>query len=152
MIARVDRRQLLKAAAASAAAAAFPAPLIAQSLGPSVVIIGGGFGGASCARALRKAAPHLAVTLVEANATYVALPHSNSVIAGLTELAQQQFGYDKIKSSGVTVALSAATAVDPAARTVTLADDTKLSYERLVVSPGIEFRAGAIAGYDRAAA
>ena len=46
--------------------------------------------------------------LMRANATYTALPHSNSVIAGLAELAQQQFGYDKIKSAGVTVALSAA--------------------------------------------
>ena len=138
--ARATRRQFLKAAATGAAAFSFPAPLIAQGSGPLAVVIGGGFGGASCARALRKADPRLAVTLVEANPTYTALPHSNSVIAGLTELAQQQFGYDKIKSAGVTVLLSAAAAVDPAARTVTLADGTKLNYERLVVSPGIEFR------------
>ena len=77
------------------------------------MVIGGGFGGASCARALRKADPHIAVTLVEANATYTALPHSNAVIAGLAELSQQQFGYDKIKSAGIAVALSAATAIDP---------------------------------------
>jgi NADPH-dependent 2,4-dienoyl-CoA reductase/sulfur reductase-like enzyme len=150
--ARATRRQFLKASVAGVAAASFPAPLIAQGSGPPVVVIGGGFGGASSARALRKADPRLAVTLVEANPTYTALPHSNSVIAGLTELAQQQFGYDKIKSAGVTVVLSAAAAVDPAARTVALADGTKLNYERLVVSPGIEFRAGAIQGYDRAAA
>ena len=116
-----------------------------------MVVIGGGFGGASCARALRKADPRIAVTLVEANATYTALPHSNAVIGGLVELSHQQFGYDKIKSAGVAVALSAATAVDPAKRTVTLADGTTLNYERLVVSPGIDFRAGAIQGYDRAA-
>jgi sulfide dehydrogenase [flavocytochrome c] flavoprotein chain len=150
--ARATRRQFLKAAAAGGAAFSFPAPLTAQGSGPPVVVIGGGFGGASCARALRKADPRLAVTLVEANATYAALPHSNSVIAGLTELVQQQFGYDKIKSAGVTIALSAANAVDPAARTVTLANGAKINYERLVVSPGIEFRAGAIQGYDRAAA
>ena len=47
---------------------------IAQGAGPPVVVIGGGFGGASCARALRKADPRIAVTLVEANATYTALP------------------------------------------------------------------------------
>ena len=125
--------------------------MLAQGAGPTVVVIGGGFGGTSCARALHKADPRIAVTLVEANATYTALPHSNAVIGGLVELSHQQFGYDKIKGAGVTVALSAATAVDPEKRTVTLADGTKLSYERLVVSPGVDFRAGSIQGYDRAA-
>jgi NADPH-dependent 2,4-dienoyl-CoA reductase/sulfur reductase-like enzyme len=100
---------------------------------------------------LRKADPRIAVTLVEANAAYAALPHSNAIIGGLVELSQQQFGYDTIKSAGVNVALSAATAVDPEKRVVTLADGRKLNYERLVVSPGIDFRPSAIQGYDRAA-
>ncbi len=91
------------------------------------------------------------MTLVEANATYTALPHSNAVIAGLVELKQQQFGYDGIKGTGVIVALSTATAIDPPKKSVTLADGTNLNYERLVVSPGIEFRGGAIQGYDRTA-
>src|SRR5882672_11881036 len=131
---RPNRRNVLKSTMAAAASAAILSPAVrAQSAGAPVVVIGGGFGGASCARALRKADPRLAVTLVEANASYTALPHSNSVIAGLAELARQQFGYDKIKSAGVMVALSAAAAVDPAARTVTLANGTRLNYERLVV-------------------
>jgi len=148
---RTTRRQFLNTAAAGATAAAFPAPLIAQGAGPAVVVIGGGFGGASCARALRKTDPRLAVTLVEANVTYTALPHSNAVIGGLTDASHQQFGYDKIKSAGIRVALSPAARVDPQAKSVTLADGTKLNYERLVVSPGIEFRQGAIQGYDAAA-
>ena len=149
---RATRRQFIKAAAAGAAAlSAFPRPSLSQGAGPPVVVIGGGFGGASCARALRKADPRLAVTLVEARATYTALPHSNAVIGGLVELAHQQFGYDKIKSAGVNVALSAATAIDPAKRTVTLANGTTLNYQRLVVSPGIDFRSGAIQGYEQAA-
>ncbi len=147
----IDRRHLLTAAAASAAAAAFPSPLVSQGAGPSVVVIGGGFGGASCARALRKADPRIAVTLVEANAVYTAPPQSNEAIAGLVELKHQQFGYDRIKSAGVHVAIASATAIDPQQRSVTLANGTKLSYERLVVSPGIDFRAGAIQGYDAAA-
>ena len=125
--------------------------MLAQGAGPPVVIIGGGFGGASCARALRKADPRIAVTLVEANATYTALPHSNAVIGGLIELRHQQFGYDKIKAAGISVALSAATAVDPAKRTVMLADGATLNYERLVISPGVDFRPGTIQGYDDAA-
>jgi sulfide dehydrogenase [flavocytochrome c] flavoprotein chain len=149
--ARAHRRQFLKSLAAGAATAAFPTPLLSQRAGPPVVIIGGGFGGASCARALRKADPRIAVTLVEANPAYTALPHSSAVIGGLVDLKHQQFGYDKIKSAGVTVALSAATAIDPQKRTVTLADGAQLVYERLVVSPGIDFRTGSIQGYDKAA-
>ena len=61
---RVDRRHVIKAAAVSAAAAAFPKPLIAQGR-PRVVIVGGGFGGVNCARALRKVSPKVAITLVE---------------------------------------------------------------------------------------
>ena len=148
---RATRRQFIKSAAAGAAVAAFPKPSLSQGAGPPVVVIGGGFGGAGCARALRQADPRLAVTLVEARATYTALPHSNAVIGGLVELTHQQFGYDKIKSAGVKVALSAATAIDPAKKTVTLANGTTLNYERLVVSPGIDFRDRAIQGYEQAA-
>src|SRR5215207_9052368 len=150
--ARVHRRQFLKSAAAAGAAAACFAPAVAQGAGPRVVIIGGGFGGTGCARALRKADPRMAVTLVEANATYTAPPQSNAVIAGLMELSHQQFGYDRVKAAGIEVAISAATAVDPEKRTVTLASGSTLNYDRLVVSPGIDFRAGAIPGYDRKAA
>jgi NADPH-dependent 2,4-dienoyl-CoA reductase/sulfur reductase-like enzyme len=73
------------------------------------------------------------------------------VIGGLVELTHQQFGYSKIKNAGVNVALSAATAIDPAKRTVTLANGMTLNYERLVVSPGIDFRDRAIQGYEQAA-
>jgi sulfide dehydrogenase [flavocytochrome c] flavoprotein chain len=149
--ARVHRRQFLKSAA-GAAAATFSTPLLAQGAGPSVVVIGGGFGGVSCARALRKADPRIVVTLVEANQAYTALPHSNLVLGGLTGLHRQQFGYDKVRLAGIHIALSAATAIDPQARTVTLAHGATINYERLVVSPGIDFRAGAIQGYDRKAA
>lgn len=151
--AKTNRRQFLRsAAAACAAAASFPAPMLAQGATPHVVVIGGGFGGASCARALRKADPRLVVTLVEANATYTAPPMSNAAIAGLVELKHQQFGYDALKREGIRIALSAATAIDPAQRRVTLASGALLHYERLVLSPGIDFRWDAIAGYDRAAA
>ena len=155
MIRRVDRRQVIKAAAASTAAAVFPgslpSPLFAQGTGPSVVVIGGGFGGARCARALRQANPNIRVTLVETNATYTAAPESNAVIAGLIDISAQQFGYDRIKADGIDVIISTATAIDPAKKSVALANGTTLNYERLVVSPGIAFKADAIEGYDKAA-
>jgi NADPH-dependent 2,4-dienoyl-CoA reductase/sulfur reductase-like enzyme len=147
-----NRRHVLKAIAAAGAAVTFPSPAVAQNAGPRIVVVGGGFGGASCARALRKADPRIVVTLVEANAVYTAPPLSNAAIAGLVPLEHQQFGYDAIRRDGISLASSAATAVDPRARTVTLAGGGRLVYDRLVLSPGIDFRWDAIAGYDRAAA
>ena len=136
----------------STIAAAMASPAVrAQSAGPRVVVVGGGFGGASCARALRKAGPHLGVTLVEQNRTYAASPMSNAVIAGLREPKQQEFGYDKLAHEGITVALTTATRIDARARNITLADGKILVYDRLVLSPGIDFRWNAIQGYDEAA-
>jgi sulfide dehydrogenase [flavocytochrome c] flavoprotein chain len=151
--AHTNRRKVLKSATAAAVAAVtFPRPLRSQSAAARVVVIGGGFGGASCARALRKTAPGMAVTLVEANPVYTAPPMSNAAIAGLVDLKHQQFGYDAIRREGVAVALSAATAIDPKARSVSLADGSRLPYDKLVLSPGIDLRWDAIPGYSRDAA
>ena len=147
----IDRRTLLKSTMAAASAAMASPAVHAQTAGPRVVVVGGGFGGASCARALRKADPKLAITLVEQNSTYVASPMSNAVIAGLREPTQQEFDYDKLAHEGITVALTAATKIDAHARSVTLADGKTLAYDRLVLSPGIDFRWNAIQGYDEAA-
>ena len=95
MAAHRSRREFLKTAAAGGCAALLPAPLLAQGAAPRVVVVGGGFAGASCARALKRADPRIAVTLVEANRTFTACPFSNGVIAGLRELSAQQFGYDR---------------------------------------------------------
>ena len=150
---RKNRRQFLQSVAAAVLApAAFPSPVVAQGVGPHIVIVGGGFAGATCARLLKKSDPQLAVTLVEKSPVYTAPPMSNAVIAGLRDLKQQQFNYAEIQASGVAVAISAATAVDPHGRTVTLADGSGLTYERLVIAPGIDFRWDAIEGYDEAAA
>jgi sulfide dehydrogenase [flavocytochrome c] flavoprotein subunit len=148
---RISRRKFLGTGAAAATALAFPLPAFAQG-SPRVVVVGGGFGGASCARALKQLEPKLQVTLVEPNRTFVACPFSNAVIGGLRSLEEQQFGYDKIAAAGITVAAQEATAVDASARTVRLADGTTLGYDRLVLSPGIDLRFGALQGYDEAAA
>ncbi len=142
------RRHFLKLTAATGLA---PAIVSAQGKG-RVVVIGGGFGGATAARTLKALQPSLDVTLVEPNPVYTSCPFSNSVLANLREIDQQQFRYDRIKSAGVTVAETSATAVDADAKTVTLADGNRLSYDRLVMSPGIDFNWSAIQGYDEAAA
>jgi len=138
---KTSRRDFLKLGLA-VSSALVPLPAIAQRAASRVVVVGGGFAGASCARALRQAEPHIAVTLVEPNATFTACPFSNAVIAGLRELGAQQFTYERV----------AATGVDVAARSVSLADGARLAYDRLVLAPGIDIRWGALAGYDEAAA
>jgi sulfide dehydrogenase [flavocytochrome c] flavoprotein subunit len=146
------RRTFLKGAAALGLAPAV-APGVASAQGAGkVVVIGGGYGGATAARTLKALAPRLDVTLVEPNPVYISCPFSNSVLANLREISQQEFRYDGIKRSGVTVAATSATAVDAATKTVTLADGNRLSYDRLVMSPGIDFSWGALPGYDEAAA
>ncbi len=146
----IGRRRFLGLAVA--AVATRPLHVSAQSTAARVVVVGGGFAGASCARALRHTEPKLAVTLVEASSTFTACPFSNAVIAGLRELTAQQFTYERVAADGITLVRAAATAVDAAARTVTLADGKRLAYDRLVLAPGIDFRWGALTGYDEAAA
>jgi sulfide dehydrogenase [flavocytochrome c] flavoprotein subunit len=145
----LTRRDALRGVAVSAATLTFSHPSIAQAP-PRVVVIGGGFGGASCARALKLMDPKLAVTLVEVSPMFTACPLSNEVIAGLREIDAQQFGYDRIAAEGVKIIAQAAAKIDAQARTVTLADGTSLAYDRLVLSPGIDLRFGALEGYDEA--
>jgi sulfide dehydrogenase [flavocytochrome c] flavoprotein subunit len=146
---RLTRREFCGVATVAAASLALPA--LAQS-SPRVAVIGGGFGGASCARALRLLDPKLQVTLIEPNRTFTACPFSNEVIAGLRGIEAQQFGYDKIEACGVTMIAQAATKVDALTRTIGLADGTSLGYDRLVLAPGIDLRFDALPGYDEAAA
>lgn len=142
------RRHFLKI---SAAAGLAPAVVSAQGKA-RVVVIGGGFGGATAARTLKALQPSLDVTLVEPNPDYTSCPFSNLVLANLREIDQQQFRYDGIRAAGVTVAETSATAVDAEAKTVTLADGNRLAYDRLVLCPGIDFDWNAIRGYDEVAA
>jgi sulfide dehydrogenase [flavocytochrome c] flavoprotein chain len=151
---KARRREFLKlGAGATASAFLSPARLRAQQAPTArVVVVGGGFAGASCARALRQTDPRIGVTLVEPNATFTACPLSNSVIGGQRELSAQQFTYDRVVADGIVVARTMATGVDAQLRSVTLADSRRLSYDRLVLAPGIDIRWGALPGYDEAAA
>jgi sulfide dehydrogenase [flavocytochrome c] flavoprotein subunit len=143
------RRTFLKLTAAASLAA----PSIASAQGSGrVVVVGGGFGGATAARTLKALEPKLTVTLVEPNPVFTACPFSNNVLAALREIAQQQFGYDGVQKAGVVLAQTSATAVDASGKTVTLGDGSKLAYDRLVLSPGIDINWGALPGYDEVAA
>ncbi len=141
----ISRRAILSAAAAATVAR----PARAQSAA-RVVVIGGGFAGATCARELARAG--LGTTLVEPSAVYTACPFSNLVVAGLREIERQRFTYDAVRAAGVTLVAQTAARIDPAARRVTLADGATLDYDRLVMAPGIDLRFDALPGYDEAAA
>ena len=149
---RTSRRDFLKTAVAGASAAVLPLPAVAQGAGGRVVVVGGGFGGATCARFIRRIDPRIAVTLVEASPTFTACPFSNLVIVGLRDLKAQEFGYDKLAADQVTVQISPATAIDTQGRNVTLGNGASLPYDRLVLSPGIDIRWDGLPGYTEAAA
>ena len=147
----VTRRNVVGAIAASAAPLVLACPSLAQSAA-RIVVIGGGFGGASCARALRRLDPKLQLTLVDPNRTFTACPFSNEVIAGLREIGAQQFSYDLIAAEGITVIAEAAVRIDAKTRIVGLAGGQSLAYDRLVLAPGIDLKFDALSGYDEAAA
>jgi NADPH-dependent 2,4-dienoyl-CoA reductase/sulfur reductase-like enzyme len=149
---RSTRRDFLKRAALAVCASLPCRPALAQGTAGRVVVIGGGFAGATCARALKQLNRRLGVTLVEQSATFTACPFSNEVIAGLRDLRDQEFTYDKLIASDVELARLSAIGVDPQARAVTLSDDTRLSYDRLVVAPGIDIRWDTLPGYGEAVA
>jgi sulfide dehydrogenase [flavocytochrome c] flavoprotein subunit len=147
----MTRRNVVRGIAATAASLTFPCPSIAQSAA-RIAVVGGGFGGASSARALKRIDPKLEVTLIEPNRTFTACPFSNEVIAGLREIEAQQFSYDRIIAEGVTVIAQAAVKIDPQTRIVGLADGQSIGYDRLVLAPGIDLRFDALPGYDEEAA
>ena len=120
--------------------------------GPSVVVVGGGFGGASAAKYLRRFDPSLQVTLIEPNKTFYTCPFSNLVLAGLRTMDSIGHSYESLRSKhGVNVVHDTVTAVDPVAKKLTLKGGGSMTYDRLVMSPGIDFKWGAVQGYDEAA-
>jgi sulfide dehydrogenase [flavocytochrome c] flavoprotein subunit len=147
---QVNRRDFIGSVAAGASAALVCAPAIAQGAA-HVIIIGGGFAGATCARQVKRFDPQIQVTLVETNLTFTACPFSNAVVGGFRELKAQQFTYEKIATDGVTLAPTRATAVEPRERKVSLADGQTLAYDRLVLAPGIDISWNALPGYGEAA-
>ncbi|WP_439529957.1 FCSD flavin-binding domain-containing protein [Pannonibacter sp.] len=143
----LNRRSFL--ASSVAAAGVLYAPTVFSQAKPKVVIIGGGAGGATAARYLAKDSKGaIDVTLVEANPIYTTCFFSNLYIGGFRDFESLQHGYDKLAGGGVTVINDRATAVDRDARTVTLAGGQVLSYDKLVLSPGIDFKDGAVPGWN----
>src|SRR5262245_33638846 len=126
--------------------------MLARAAGGAVVVIGAGFGGATAARYLKRLEPNLDVTLVEREERVVTCPFSNVVLGGYETLAGITHSLDGLKAAGVKVVRGEASAIDLAARSVRLADGSRLAYDRLVVSPGIDLNFAGVPGYSEAAA
>ena len=146
----LHRRALLKGMGLTGLTTTLPLIAMARTTA-RIVIIGGGFGGASAAQTLKTLLPAADITLIEANAQYTACPFSNLVLGTDRPLSAQVFSYDSLRSAGISVITARAMDVDPDARTVTLEDASTLPYDRLILSPGIDFRWNALEGYDEAA-
>lgn len=145
----VTRRQF-GAGLAAAATAMLARPALARGVA-RVVVIGGGAGGATVAGALRTLAPAADVTLVEPQAQYTSCFFSNAYIGGLYDFSALTHAYTGLAAIGVSVIQDRADRIDTAGKTVTLASGKVLAYDRLVVSPGIDFKWSAIEGYSQAA-
>jgi len=117
-----------------------------------LVVVGGGFGGATAARYARAAWPDLSVTLVAPAPRFVTCPYGNLLLAGLRGPETISFGYAALQAEGIALRHALVTAIDPPARRLQLGDGEALGYDRLILAPGIGIRWGALAGYDRAAA
>ena len=142
----MKRRDFLKlAGAVSLAGCATAAPSKAR-----VVVVGGGFGGATAAKYLRLWDPALEVVLVERANMFTSCPISNLVLAGFTAMDDIRQGYDGLRRHGVRVVNDEVTAIDAARKSIALERGGNLSYDRLVVSPGIDFTYGDIQGYEAA--
>ncbi len=114
-----------------------------------VVVIGGGFGGATVAKYLKLwGGGSVDVTLVESNPAFVSCPMSNLVLGGTWSLADLTVGYEGLTRLGIAVVHDVATAVDPDRRVVRLARGSELRYDRLVLSPGIDFLYGEVPGLN----
>lgn len=147
----LTRRSLI--AGATAATGLLYAPVVLGQGKPKVVVIGGGAGGGTAAHYMaRDSQGALDVTLVEANPVYTTCFFSNLYIGGFRDFESLQHGYDKLSAAGVAVVNDTAVGVDRAARTVTLAGGQVLPYDRLVLSPGIEFKEDSVPGWSLEAA
>lgn len=149
---RLNRRTLLGATVALPIASAISAPWVARAQAAGrLVILGGGFGGASAARFARDVFPTLEVTLIERSQRFTTCPYGNLVLAGRRDIESVTFGYEGLAAKGVKVIHATAEAVDADARVVRLAGGAQIPYDRLIMSPGIDLRWNAIDGYDEAA-
>ncbi|MHB1353034.1 MAG: FCSD flavin-binding domain-containing protein [Thiobacillus sp.] len=148
----LDRRDFLTVSAAAALAAASGCRSLPASPRARVVVVGAGFGGAACAKYLRKWGPGLDVTLIEPNERFVSCPISNWVLGGLRSMDDITHGYGGLARHGIRLVRDGVVAIDPDTRTLRTAQGLQIGYERLVLAPGVEIQADSVRGFAQAEA
>ncbi len=147
----ISRREFVKWAATAAGVTAVAGCATTGSAGAArVVVVGGGFGGATAAKYVKLWAPEIDVTLVEPNEHFISCPISNLVLGGNAQMRDIMFSYDGLRSRGIRVIRDSAVAIDGAKKQIRLAGGETLSYDRAIVSPGIEFMTDQIPGLKSA--
>ena len=151
----MKRRDFLKlGAAAGSVASLYGCAVGGNKASGHVVVVGGGYGGATLAKYLRMwSEGGVQVTLIERNPTFVSCPMSNLVIGGFKTMEDITVSYDDLKNKWqVRVIQDEVVAVDAAKRSISLAKGGSMTYDRLVLSPGVDFMFDQIPGLNDAAA
>ncbi|WP_050927548.1 NAD(P)/FAD-dependent oxidoreductase [Aestuariivita boseongensis] len=148
----VNRRTFMGTSAAAAAALAAPMVKAAGHGRPKVIVVGGGAGGATAARYIAKDSKgEIDVTLIEPTRTYYTCFFSNLYLGGFKTIDDIGHGYGTLAAGGVNVVHDWAIGVDRDAKTVSLAGGASLPYDKLILSPGIDFVDGSVPGWDLSA-
>ena len=147
----ITRRDFIKWVSATAgAAAAGGCATTGNGSAARVVVIGGGYGGATVAKYVKMWAPDISVTVVERGTEFISCPISNLVLGGSIQLKDVTLGYDGLKKRGITLVRDEAVGIDAAKREVRLAGGNVLRYDRLIVSPRIDFIYNTLPGLNNA--
>jgi len=147
----MQRRQLLQAGSALGAVGLMSGCATLGGNGPKVVVIGAGYAGATAAKYLRMwSEGHVQVTLVEPNDSFISCPISNLVIGGSKTMADITTPYDNlVKRHGVQMVKDRVASIDATKRIVKLAGGSELPYDRLIVSPGVDFMWESLPGMSK---
>lgn len=149
----LNRRDFIKTSGAAVAAVGILGfPHLAFGAGRKVVVVGGGTGGATAAKYIKRADPSIEVTLIEPNKDYYTCYMSNEVIGGDRKLESLKVGYDGLRAHGIQVVHDSATGIDPDKKVVKTAGGAEFGYDRCVVAPGIELVYDKVEGYSEEAA
>ncbi|MEW8624994.1 MAG: FCSD flavin-binding domain-containing protein [Candidatus Thiodiazotropha sp.] len=142
----INRRDFIRFATVAGASLGFPQ--LALAANPKVVVVGGGVGGCTAAKYLRKLHPQVDVTLIETKKVYQSCFMSNEVLSGDRTLESITFDYEGLKRHGVKVVIDRVDAIEPDKKQVVTQGGEKFAYDACIVSPGVDFKWDAIEGYD----
>ncbi|MES9969245.1 MAG: NAD(P)/FAD-dependent oxidoreductase [Candidatus Thiodiazotropha sp.] len=146
---KINRRDFIRVSGGlTLAGGSLMFPTLALANSPRVVIVGGGVGGSTAAKYLRKLNPNVKVTLIEAEKNYTSCFMSNEVLSGDRSIDSITFGYEGLKGHGVEIVIDRVAAIEPDKKQVVTEKSGRFDYDACVVSPGVDFKWEAIEGYS----